>query len=90
MKETNEFNNISTATTTVVRVARGTLKRIILNEPTTGAVTVFDNTAAAGATIATIATGTAAQSLDYDCVFGNGLTILTAMADDVTVVFNSD
>ena len=88
MKEFNNFSNISTATTTVVKTGAGTLKRITLNEPTTAAVTVYDNTAGSGTTIATIATTTPAQDLEYNLRFATGLTIVTAGADDITVVYS--
>lgn len=88
MKEFNSFNNISTATTTLVRTGAGTLLRVTLNEPATGAITVFDSLTGAGDTIATIASGTVAGHIDYNCRVATGITIVTAMADDVTVVFS--
>ena len=81
--------NITTATTTVVKGGRGVLVSIILNETNAGAITVYDNTAASGTIIGTIAIGAAAGSVfPYLCQFSTGLTVVTAGADDITVVYD--
>lgn len=87
MSEYNSFNHIATATTTVVKDKGGLLKYIVLNEPTAGIVTIYNNTAASGAVVGIIAAATAAQTLRYDATLGIGITIVTAGADDITVVF---
>ncbi len=80
--------NITTATTTVVKTGPGVLVSIVLNETNAGAITIYDNTAASGTTIATIATGASAGvTFGYLAQFTNGLTVVTAGADDITVVY---
>ena len=79
--------NITTATTTVVKTGRGVLVSVVLNETNAGAITIYDNTAGSGTKIATIAAGASAGSVfAYLCQFTVGLTVVTAGADDITVV----
>ena len=79
---------ISTATTTVVKYGPGVLVSVILNETNAGAITIYDATSATGTPIATIAASAAAGSVfPYLCQFTTGCTIVTAGADDITVVF---
>lgn len=83
------YNNISTATTTVVKSGVGMLHTITINTTAAAAITVYDNTAASGTKIATIAASPAIGSVfRYDVSFTNGLTIVTAGASDITVSFN--
>lgn len=88
---TNTYRNISTQTTTVCKVGPGMLHSITFNTPVaTSVITVFDNTAASGTTIATITVPASPQSytLIFDSRFSTGLTILTATASsDITVNF---
>jgi len=88
MTEHNNYTHISTATTTVVKSTRGILKRITLNETTAGSVTVYDNTAGSGTVVATIAASVTARTLDYDAVLSTGITVVTAGADDITVIYS--
>lgn len=81
--------NIATATTTVVKSGRGVLVSIILNETNAGAITVYDGVDDQGTLIATIAIGAAAgSSFAYLSQFTDGLTIVTAGNDDITVVYS--
>jgi bifunctional ADP-heptose synthase (sugar kinase/adenylyltransferase) len=85
----NLYKNISTATTTVVDSGAGTLDRIIINTTTASTITVYDNTAASGTKIATIAASVPnGTNLVYNLKFNTGLTIVTAGASDITVVYN--
>lgn len=86
-----QYTRIATSVTTVLnsRPIGGVLRQIVINAPGTGwTITVFDNTAASGATIAVI-TPTAPATLEYDLQYTQGLTILTAGATpgDITVVY---
>ena len=79
-------------TTTVIKAAGGTLKRITFNKPVaTGVVTVYDNpSSAAGTVIATITTPASPipVTLEYDLRFNLGCTIVSATAaQDFTVVW---
>lgn len=85
--------NISTATTTTVKTGKGKLHAILVNKLVASSViTIYDNTAASGTKLGTITSpGTLLRNqlaLNYQGVgFNTGLTIVTAQADDITVVY---
>lgn len=83
----SNYTNIASATTTTVKSGRGVLKAIVINTTAAGAITIYDNTAASGTKIATIKSSIVEQELDYNCRFLTGLTIVTAAASDITVVW---
>jgi hypothetical protein len=58
-----------------------------VNVDNAGSVTVYDNTAASGTVLATIDTGKALGTLDFDVAFGTGLTVVTASGAKVVVVY---
>lgn len=81
--------NITTATTTVVKKGPGILLSVVINATLTGTVTIYDNTAASGTKIATIAAGSGQGSVfGYLCQFTTGLTIVTSAGDNITVVYS--
>lgn len=80
--------NINSAATTVVKTGRGVLVNIVLNETNAGAITIYDNTAASETIIGVIAAAApAGANFKYEGQFTNGLTIVTAGADDITVTY---
>lgn len=81
--------NVSTATTTTVKSGAGFLGQIIINGGTMGNVTIYDNTAGSGTTIATLdgANLKVGMVFPYGCVFSTGLTVVTAAATDITVCY---
>lgn len=80
--------NIAASATTVVKSGPGILHCITINTTAAGAITVFDNTSAAGTKIATIAASPVIGSTFlYDVSFTTGLTIVTAAASDITVSY---
>ena len=80
--------NITTATTTTVKSGRGILRGIAVNTTAAGTITVYDNTAASGTKIGTIAASvTPGLYLSLPAVFTTGLTIVTGAASDLTVYF---
>ncbi len=81
------YNHISTATTTVVKTREGVLRSIIVNTTAAGAITIYDNTSAAGQVIAVLKASVAEQQFDFNCVLKTGLTIVTAAASDITVTY---
>lgn len=81
------FTNISTGTTTTVKSGRGTLARITVNTTAAGAITVYDNTSAAGTKIATLPSSAVVGTYEFGCRFLTGLTIVTAAASDITVIW---
>lgn len=89
----DNYTNILTATTTVVKSGGGVLQRIVINKAVAnGVVTIYDNTAASGTKIATItqpATLLETQDvLEYGVRFATGLTVVTSSTDDITIVWN--
>lgn len=86
------YYNISSAATTILRRGPGTLHSIIVNDTGAagGSITIYDNTAASGTTIATINSNkTTVATLHYNLDFYVGLTILTAgTPGDITVVWD--
>lgn len=81
------YTNISTGTTTVVKSGKGNLARIVINTTAAGAITVYDNTSAAGTKIATFPSSAVVGNYEYICKFNTGLTIVTAAASDITVIW---
>lgn len=83
----NAFKNINGAATTTVKVGGGMLHSITINTPATGAITVFDNTAASGTAIASInpTTSVGPCTLIFDAEFRTGLTVVTNASQDITV-----
>lgn len=85
-----DYRNITGATTVTVKSGAGLLKRIIINKPTNGTATLYDNTAGSGTVIGTISytNGTPPTYLEYGLNFTTGLTIVTTGANtDITVVY---
>lgn len=88
MNPAYNYNNIASATTTVVKSGGGLLHSITVNTTAAGAITVYDNTSAASTKIATIAASPVIGStFIYDVAFKTGLTIVTAAASDITVSY---
>lgn len=87
------YNNITTATTTVVKSGAGVLHKLIINTAIASAtITLYDNTAASGTKIGTITlpaviTGLSLIDLIYDLSFATGLTVVTSGLTDLTVIY---
>ena len=87
-----DYRNITSATTTVVKTGTGALMGVIVNAAVaSGTITIYDNTAGSGTTIATItypATLLANHNVfPYFCKFTTGLTIVTTGTANITVVY---
>lgn len=82
----NQYLNINSATTTVVKGTCGILHSITVNTlGTTPTFQLWDNTAASGTKIGLI-TPTAAGTYIFDSTFSTGLTIVsTGSGFDITV-----
>lgn len=78
---------ISTATTTTVKSGKGNLAKIVITETAAGAITVYDNTTATGTVIAAFKASVAEGTYEFTCRFLVGLTIVTAGASKLTVVW---
>lgn len=83
--EPGKHQNITTATTTTISTKDTTLLRVVFNKQTTGAVTIYDSATATGIKISTIAIG-AVGVYEFNCKCRTGLTVVTAQADDLTVI----
>lgn len=81
------YTNITTATTTTVKSGRGTLTRLVINTTAAGTITLYDNTAGSGTKIGTLKASVGEGTYMYGVRFTTGLTIVTAAASDVTVVW---
>lgn len=93
LRRGDNYSNITTATTTVVKSGSGTLRRIMVSKAVpNGVITVYDNTSATGTKIATSTMpATVFQDhylLEYDVAFSVGLTVVTSGTPDITVVWN--
>lgn len=75
---------ITTGATTVVFSGRGTLGGVCINSATAvGAVTVQDN----GVTFAVLGSAVTAGKYLENVVISNGLTLINASTDDITVLW---
>ena len=82
-----EKTHISTATTTVVKSGQCVLRYITVNTTAAGTITVYDNTSAVAPVVAVIAASVLPQTFRYDAVMTTGITVVTAGASDITVVY---
>lgn len=86
--------NIVDASTTVVHTGPGRLNRIAINTGGIGTATIYDNTAGSGTKIGTLtplstASGLNPSSIEYGVYFSTGLTIVTSVTMDLTVVYDA-
>lgn len=90
----NDYEYISTNTTTTVKSGAGHLKAITIGTKgaSSNTMTVYDNTAGSGDIICVIDTtgSSAEQTFHFDCEFTNGLTIVTATgtAAKATIIYS--
>lgn len=80
---------ITTAATTTFKQGPGLLHRITLNDPGGTLITIYDNTAGSGTTLAVINTPAQANpvTLQYGIQFSTGLTVVSTGTWDATIVF---
>lgn len=82
------YNNISTATTTLVKTGTGVLHAITINTTAAAIITIYDSLLGSGTKIGTIAASPAIGStFRFDVAFITGLTIVTAGSSDITVSY---
>jgi len=87
--ENYRYTNISTADNTAVLAAPGILAGILVNGGTMGQVTVYDNVACTvgGTVVATIASPYAGQVIPFGVGMDTGISIRTAAATNLTVIW---
>lgn len=83
----HQYTYISTATTTTIKSDMGHLAKIIISETAAGAITIYDNTAGSGTIIGVLKASIGEGSYEFNVGFGTGLTIVTAGASKITVVW---
>ena len=83
----HKFINIAAGATTVVAIGYGVLHSIVVNSTAAGAITIYDNTAASGTKVATLKASIVEGTYTFDVEFRTGLTIVTAAASDITVIY---
>lgn len=83
------YKHITSATTTVCKQNAGRLHSIVVNNPSNNNITIYDNTSATGNIIAVLAPGnvTTPFTVPYEVPFFTGLTIVTAGAPDLTIIY---
>lgn len=91
-KRTDAYSStrITTATTTQVKSGPGVLKRIVVNTPVSaGSIGLIDGTSGTTVTIGAIVSTADLKPyfVDFDVRFSTGLRIVTAQAQDITVVW---
>ena len=87
VEERFSYSNITTATTTTVKTGSGFLHAIVVNTTAAGTITIYDNTAASGNKIGTMAASIGQNTYFYNVQFATGLTVVTAAASDITVSY---
>lgn len=84
------YNHIAANATTVVKSGPGLLHWVTINNPGTAeTITMYDSTTASGTLIGTHTAPAQGAIYEYDIMFTNGLTIVTAgtTAGDYTVSY---
>jgi len=83
---TAQYKYISTNTTTICKYGAGVLQKVN-NVDNAGTITVYDNTAASGSVISIIDAAKVLGEMDFNVLFSNGLTIVTAGGSKCTVIY---
>lgn len=73
--------------TTTLKSGRGTLHTVTINTTAAAAVTIYDNTAGSGTTIAVFQASAGLGTYWFDVPFTTGLTFVLAGAHDITVAY---
>jgi hypothetical protein len=81
------YKYISSATTTVCKAEAGILKKIIITEAVASTIIVYDNASGAGTIIASFVASAPVGTYLFDVPFSLGLTVITAGASKLTVVY---
>lgn len=87
-RDNYEYKYISTATTTQVVTGQGQLIRIVIGS-SVGQITVVDATTGSTPVIATLKSGIAEGTYDFNLNFFAGLRVITTGAALITVVYHN-
>lgn len=88
--QSNLYQRITTATTTTVKSLPGFLHSIIVGTTSAGSITIDDALTATTPTIAVLKASIPEGVYVFDCNFTIGLTIVTAGASDITVIYHQE
>ena len=83
--------NITTATTTQVKNGPGVLGRVVVGTPiSAGTIAIYDARSGTTSPIALITSTADVKpfSVEFNCQVTNGIRVVTAQAQDVTITFN--
>jgi hypothetical protein len=86
--ENLSWENLSGSGTFTLKSGPGYLHTLVINSTAAGAITLYDNTSAAGKKIAILKSNVVEGTYLYDLSFTDGLTIVLAAASDITVSFS--
>jgi hypothetical protein len=84
--DTKRYAHMTAASTAINRDGPATLQRVVVNDPASVTLTLYDNPAAAGDVIAVIDCGTAG-TYEYGLPLSTGLTAVLSGSADVTIVY---
>lgn len=89
---TYQYTHISTNTTTVVRVGRGTLFAVVINTrgTTANTATIYDNVVGSGTVIGVIDTTASVGTILYNVRVDVGITVVTATGGAADLTIASD
>lgn len=86
IRDNYKYTYITAGATTQILTGQGALVRISINKVTTGTITIIDGISGSTANIGVIAASTPAQSIEYGIQVVNGIRIINASTEDITVV----
>lgn len=89
MTERNQYEYISTATTTQVATGPVILKKIVVNTTAAGAIGIIDGTTGTTVNVGELKSSVVEGEYEYNIQLSEGLRIVTAAASDITVVYQT-
>lgn len=85
----NNYNYISSATTTQVKTGPGKLHAIVVGTTAAGTIGIIDGTSGTTVNIGELAASIAQGTYLFpDCSFSQGLRIVTGAASKITVIYS--
>lgn len=85
--ESYSYENITTATTTLIKTGSGVLHTIVVNSTAAQTIIIYDSLTAAAPIIATLKASVAEGTYIFDVAFSAGLTIVTGGTSDLTATY---
>ena len=85
----NQYEYISTATTTQVVTGQGTLNSIIVGTTAAGTIKVIDSVLGVTTNLAELETSVVEGTYEFNLRFNTGLKIITGSTSKITVVYST-